>query len=520
MLEERKYISIVVVHRRLMWLHLCAFVMMIILLWRITHVMLYTRLQTRTHVPYVHTIVRGEIVDRHGQLLASSVPSVSSFCFVENIENIELFQQQMQSICPDLKVSLENKKGFVWLQRHMSQSEVQEILDRGIVGVEFAECNKRTYPDREIFAKVVGNTDVDGNGISGIELSHNAALNAREQIKLSLDGKIQYIAYHELMKGMQKFDAKAAAAIVMDVMNGHVLAMCVVEKDKSKSSDFNILMHSSIEPGSCAKILNTALAFENGIGAQEVFDATNPIQIAGFTINDYRGKKRPLTVEEIFKYSSNIGSAKMVDVIGAETQYAFMCRIGLASKMHGLASPLFPQKASRIKAMTMAFGHGFSCAPMQFANIIAGIVNDGLMYEYTLLCDKHTNYKRLVSVETSRKIRALLELNVRNGANRKAYIKGLRIGGKSGTTEKIVSGKYVKNSNYTSFVGAFPMNAPRYLVYVLLDEPHGIPETYGYTTAGWNAAPIAAKIIEQIAVLYAIVPVEEPSIADLEAQLH
>jgi cell division protein FtsI (penicillin-binding protein 3) len=277
---------------------------------------------------------------------------------------------------------------------------------------------------------------------------------------------------------------------------------------------FNRATLGVYEQGSTFKIFNTAMALDSGkVTLQSVFDATNPIKIDRFTINDDHPQRRPLTVPEIFTYSSNIGSAKMAaDVMGPEAQRAFFDKIGflkpLTSQLPELAAPLWPRHWVRINTMTIAYGHGISVTPLHLATGSAAMVNGGILHQPSFVKRAVASDpgKRVIQVKTSQQMRQLLRLNVIQGTGKNAEVKNYEVGGKTGTAEKPSRGGYRQKALISSFVGMFPMSEPKFLVLVSLDEPHGIAETGGYATGGMVSAPSVKTIIENIIALYGILP--------------
>ncbi|HYD06153.1 MAG TPA: penicillin-binding transpeptidase domain-containing protein, partial [Reyranella sp.] len=277
---------------------------------------------------------------------------------------------------------------------------------------------------------------------------------------------------------------------------------------------FNRATLGVYEQGSVFKIFNHAMALDSGkVSMTSVFDATSPIRIDRFTINDDHPQRRPLTVPEVFKYSSNIASAKMAaDVIGPEGQRAFFDKIGflrpLNTQLPELAAPLWPRHWVRINTMTIAFGHGISVTPLHLATGSAAMVNGGILYQPSLVkrASGSDPGKRVIQTKTSQSMRQLLRLNVIEGTGKNADVKGYEVGGKTGTAEKPSRGGYRQKALISSFVGMFPMSEPKFLIVVSLDEPKGLPETGGYATGGWVAAPSVKVIIESIIALYGILP--------------
>jgi cell division protein FtsI (penicillin-binding protein 3) len=276
---------------------------------------------------------------------------------------------------------------------------------------------------------------------------------------------------------------------------------------------FNRATLGVYEQGSTFKIFNTAMALDTGkVTLSSVFDATSPIKIDRFTINDDHAQRRPLTVPELFKFSSNIASAKMAVAMGTETQRAFFDKIGflkpLTTQLTELAAPLYPRHWMTINTMTIAFGHGISVTPLHLATGAAAVVNGGMLYSPSLVKRNAASDpgRRIIQPKTSVMMRQLLRLNVVDGTGKKADVPGYEVGGKTGTAEKAAHGGYRQKALISSFVGMFPMNDPKFVIVVSLDEPKGIAETAGYATAGMVAAPSVKTLVENIASLYGILP--------------
>lgn len=465
--------------------------------------------------------LRADILDRNGCILATSIPTMSAYAVPNDMIDINDAVSKLCSTFKDIDKELlikriKRSKKFVWVKRHMSPAQEQTLLGLGIPGIYLIKTNRRVYPCKDLCSHVVGFTDIDNNGISGLEksLDNRLCKNNSTPLRLSLDVRIQHAVKDELAKSIKKFHAKGGGGVVLDIKTGEILSLVSLPDFDPNSvsnpyspENFNIMTNSAIEPGSSAKIINTALALQYGnINTQTKFDARHPIKVGRSFIDDYHGKYTYLSVEEILKYSSNIGSVKMVLDVGPEKQKLFFKNLGLLDHMDlelgGLQKPIYQKKWSEISAMTISFGHGIAFNPLQYAVSIAGLLNDGVLISPTLLQRKPGDLcirKRVISSNVSKQLCYLLRIDVLEGGNKKAEARGYLVGGKTGTAEKTKNGRYLKNANYTCFVGAFPMTDPKYLVYVVLNEAKGIQETFKFATAGWNAAPTFSNITKKIA---------------------
>jgi len=469
---------------------------------------------------------RADIVDRNGVVLATSVPVMSAFVNPHLLLDPPEAARKIVAVLPefkyeDMKEKLEADKSFLWIKRGLSPREHFLVNRLGIPGLEFQAEERRIYPQGSTGAHIVGYASIDNSGLAGVERYFDQRLQSGEAVQLSIDLRLQRMVEDEIAKAVQKFSAIGATAVVMDVTNGEILAMASLptyDANKAKTITnealFNRATLGVYEQGSTFKIFNTAMALDSGkVTMTSVFDATSPIKIDRFTINDDHPQRRPLTVPEIFKYSSNIGSAKMAaDVIGPEAQKAFFDKIGflkpLTTQLPELAGPLWPRHWVRINTMTIAYGHGISVTPLHLATGSSAMVNGGILYPPSFVKRSANSDpgKRVIQTKTSQWMRQLLRLNVVEGTGKNADVKGYEVGGKTGTAEKPSRGGYRQKALISSFVGMFPMSEPKFLVVVSLDEPHGTKETGGYATGGMVSAPSVKTIIENIIALYGILP--------------
>ena len=470
---------------------------------------------------------RADIVDRNGVVLATSLPVVSAFINPQLLVDPQDAARKIASVLPDLKYEdiknkFETDRTFVWIKRGLTPREHDRVNRLGIPGLEFQAEERRIYPQGTAAAHIVGYASIDNAGLAGIERFFDQQLHSGEPVQLSIDLRLQRLVEEELARAVKKFSAIGATAIVMDVTNGEVLAMASlptydanVAKTITNEALFSRATLGVYEQGSTFKIFNTAMALDSGkVSITSIFDATNPIKIDRFTINDDHPQRRPLTVPEVFTYSSNIASAKMAaDVIGPEGQRAFFDKIGflkpLQTQLPEVAAPLYPRQWARISAMTIAFGHGISVTPLHLATGSAAMINGGILYQPSFIKKRAGTAdggRRVIQVKTSQHMRQLLRLNVVQGTGKHSDVKGYEVGGKTGTAEKPSRGGYRQKALISSFVGAFPMNEPRFMIVVSLDEPKGTADTGGYATGGWVAAPSVRNIIESIVSLYGILP--------------
>ncbi len=475
-------------------------------------------------------IGRADIVDRTGTVLATSLPTASLYADPRRIRDprraAAAIAQVLPEIAPaELEAKLGGDGGFVWIKRNLTPREHHEVNRLGIPGLNFRRETQRIYPHGNLAAHVVGFTDVDSEGLAGIERSFNNALKrADAPVALSLDLRVQHILTEELAATMRDFDAIGAAGIVLDARSGETLAMASLPDfdandagEASGDARFNRASLGLYEMGSVFKIFTIAQALDSGrVSLSNTYDTTKPLRVARFTINDFKPKNRWLSVPEIFMYSSNIGTALMAMDLGTQSQRAFLGNLGLTRaaslELGEVGTPLLPSPWRDINTLTISYGHGMAVSPIQVASAVAAIVNGGVMIPATLIKRGRAAAeagRRVIGKSTSRAMRDLMRLVVRNGTGGKAEAKGFLVGGKTGTSEKLVKGRYARDRRIASFVGAFPMNDPRYVVLIMVDEPKGKKSTFNYATGGWVAAPAMRNVVERIAPILGVAPAIE-----------
>ncbi len=471
---------------------------------------------------------RADIVDRNGVVLATSIRTASLYANAKQVRDPQAAAARLVEVLPDLSrteiaAKLATGRSFIWLKRNLTPRQHYRVNRLGIPGLYFERERRRFYPHGSLTAHSVGFTDVDDRGLGGIERSFDEVLrDSGAPLELSLDLRVQHAMTQELGAAMTEFGAIGAAGMVMDVANGEVLAMVSLpsfdpERPGTASADsrFNRASLGLYEMGSVFKIFTVAMALDEGVVTlRDGYDTSKPIRVARFTINDYHGKNRWLSVPEIFMYSSNIGAARMAIDTGTVAQRSFLERLGLTHpasiELSEVGTPMLPTPWREISTMTIAYGHGLAVSPVQFTSAAAAVVNGGKFHPATLLKrapGEAAEGVRIMDRATSLKMRRLLRLVVRRGTGRKANAEGYLVGGKTGTADKLINGRYARNTRIASFLGAFPMDAPRYVVFAMVDEPKGIERTHGYATGGWVAAPVVRAVIERIGPMLGVAPV-------------
>lgn len=471
---------------------------------------------------------RATMVDRNGEVLATSITTASLYANTTRIQNPKEVATKLSKIFPHLKLQelqkkLASGKSFLWIERHLTPQQKASVIRLGFPGLDFIHDTKRVYPYGSLLSHAVGFVDVDNNGISGLEKGLDEKLRSeKDPVFLSLDVRLQYALCDELKNGIKEFSADGASGMILDIKTGEILAMASLpdfdpNKPNVKKSEtlFNRNTLGVYEMGSTMKVINTALALEHGnISLHTKFDATKPMKVGRFFITDYHGKNTWLDVKDIFLYSSNIGSARMALKTGTEKQIAFMERIGFLKsakcELPEVGSPLSPKKWREANTITISYGYGLSISPLQLSMGVAGLANNGLMPAKPTLLKTNPRevvYKQIVKKGVSSAIIDLLQETVSKGTSGKAKVAGLQVGGKTGTANHRKAhgrGYQSKNVN-TTFVGLFPKK-PRYLVFVMLDNPKATKKTYGFNAAGWNAAPVAGHVIARAAPILGVYP--------------
>ena len=470
---------------------------------------------------------RGSIYDRNGELLATTIKVNSLNINPQEILNKDETIRKLKKIFPELndesfRKKLNTKKRHLNLLREISPNEQVLLLEEGIEGIKIEPRNKRVYPNNNLVSHILGGTNIDGEGIAGIEKSLNKRLLNGKDVTISIHKGIQYITEKILSEQIKKFEAEGGAGIVMNAKNGEIYAITSLPDYNANSYNsifnknlFNRATKGIYELGSTLKLITAAVAFESGhVKESDVFDVSNPLRVSSRTIRDFHPLNYRLNIPEIIVHSSNIGSAKIAEKFGTSTQLKYLKSLGLMDKLNleipELGAPQVRKDGKLLSTMTISYGHGIAITLGHLASATATIVNDGFHVKPTLLISNPNQLnERIFSSETSKKMKSIMRLVVssKHGTAKKAQATGYLVGGKTGTAEKVSqTGGYSKNQNIVAFTAAYPMNNPQFVISIMIDNPKGQKFSFGYRTAGWVAAPVIKKLVTRISPILNIKP--------------
>jgi cell division protein FtsI (penicillin-binding protein 3) len=481
---------------------------------------------------------RPDILDRNGEVLATDIRTVSLFAEPNKVVDPDEAVEKLTTVLPDLDMKGTYKKlanrnsHFAWLRRQLTPKQQSQILALGIPGIGFRPEKRRFYPGGATAAHILGYVNVDNRGVAGMEkyiddqgLADLASVGMTsdqplEPVKLSIDVRVQNIVRDVVVNAVKNYEAKGAGAVVLDIHTGEVLAMASAPDfdpnnpmEGAKEGWLNRMSNGTFEMGSTFKTFSLAMALDTGkVNLNSSFDATQPIRIGGFTIHDFHGQRRWLTLPEVFQYSSNVGTARIIDIVGMEAQKDYLTKLGLLTKMKTelpeIKMPSQPKVWKKINSVTISFGHGVSTTPLQTAVAGAALMNGGKLIEPTFLPRTMEQANEVAEVvvkkSTSDDVRYLFKLNGIKGSGRNADVPGFNVGGKTGTADKVVNGRYATNLNFNAFLAAFPIDNPRYVVLTFCDEPHNGEK--GQNIAAYTAAPMVKNIIARAAPILGVEP--------------
>lgn len=490
---------------------------------------------------------RADIVDRQGRILATNLQTHSLYAHPQEMIEPEATAIALAKIFPDLDEArlikdFTGARKFLWIKRKLSPEQQQEVHDIGEPGLHFGPREMRLYPNGRLASHILGGYGFGVEGVGAAELIGTAGVEKAfdtylrdpaelgRPLELSLDMTIQTAVERILFGGMRLMNAKGAAAVLMDVHTGELISMAslpdfdpndrpvpLTQGDQSDDPLFNRAVQGVYELGSTFKILTTAQAMDLGlVNAATQVDSNAPLKWGKFQINEFRRRNYgpTLSVADIIRKSSNVGTANIALMIGQKRQRAFFTELGLfdATPVELVeapgAKPLLPPRWSEIVTITTSYGHGMSASPLHLATAYASVLNGGTKVTPTLLKRTHVEPgHRVVSQEVSRLSRDMLRLVVTDGTASLGDVPGYHVAGKTGTADKPKPrGGYYDDKVIATFASVFPANDPKYVLVVTLDEPVETSGEKPRRTAGWTAVPVAAEIIRRVAPLLGLRP--------------
>ena len=482
-------------------------------------------------------MMRGDITDRNGQVLARTMEAWSIGIHTDRLLTPpEVLAVKLADLIPEktapeylamIRTRQASRTPFTYLKRRAMPELVAAMNNLGEPGIAYAREPERLYPQTTLAAHVLGYTDLAGRGVSGMERVLNPQLSGANgraaPVALSIDARVQATMESELYAVMVDQQAAGAGGIVLDVHTGEIVALVSLpvfnpNKPQGNRNDAlwrNAMTQSVYELGSTFKPITVAKAMDSGVvtSMAKRYDATAPIKVGGFTIHDDHPLGRWLNVPEMLIHSSNIVTARIADQLGEQRIAALYRDLHFDAapdvELRERGRPIWPTYWSRSTVMTIGYGHGIAVTPLHLATAYAALVNGGIWRPSTLMRidpGKAPKGKRVFSAATSDRMRQLLRLIVTDGTGRSANASGMRVGGKTGTAEKPSGGGYAKHSIVATFAAAFPMDAPRYVVIGMVDEPKGSAISRGQRTAAYTVAPAVGRIIARAGPMLGIIP--------------
>ena len=476
---------------------------------------------------------RADIVDRNGVALARTIEAWAIGIHPRRVigDRAEL-ARQLHALMPErsadqYRALLSAESNYLYLARRAVPELVEAVNALGEPAIVFNREPERLYPQTALAGHILGWTDFDGHGVAGMERVLEDRLTApvsrAQPVALSIDTRVQAAMESELASAVTALSAEGGTGIVLDVDTGEIIAMAsapTFNPNAAGRSDASALYNRATmgvyELGSTFKPITIAAALEAGVvtGMAQRWDASSPVPIGRFRISDDHPQGRPLTIPEILVHSSNIASARIADAMGADRMQAAFRAVGFDEPAHielaERSRTLFPREWSRATVLTSGFGHGVAVTPLHLASAYAALVNGGVWRPATLMRiepGRAPQGRRVYSEATSHRMRQLLRMIVQHGTGRRGEAPGFRVGGKTGTAEKVATGGgYSRRVNVSTFAAAFPMDRPRYVVLVMMDAPRGNEETHFLTTAAWTAAPVVSRVISRTGPLLGIIP--------------
>jgi cell division protein FtsI (penicillin-binding protein 3) len=487
---------------------------------------------------------RADITDRNGTILAVSLPGAELYADPKQVKDPAGAVAKLAGVLAGLDQAatyrrLTSGKDFVYLDRKLTPQEELAVNALGIPGVNFEDTEKRHYPEGDLAAHILGGVDVGGQGVAGVEAYFQSRLTANPApLALSIDIGIEGIVHQELAAAINEFKSPGGCAIVMNAHTGEVLAMVSLPDYDTEdlgtaaaNNRFNRCVTGNYEPGSVFKLQTISMALDSGlVHYWDYFDTTHPLHVGRFTITDFEPVSIWMAVPQILNVSSNIGASRIATILGPQIEQQWYEKQGFFNKLPiqlpEASPPLYPSRSNwgLSTTMTVSFGNGIAVSPLHLITGVLPIVNGGIRYNPTLLAVDPAGAQpqgvRVMSQSTSDMMRKLMTGVVLSGTGTAAAVPGYVVGGKTGTAQVVgPGGRYLLHTNNASFMAAFPMNDPQYVIYVLVLQPHADATTHGFTTGGIIAAPTVGRIIARIGPMLGVLPAGGDELAALDASL-
>jgi len=502
---------------------------------------------------------RADILDRNGRILATNLVTHSLYAEMRYMIDGARAARELARIFPDLDEQrlaerlTDPARRFDWIRARVSPEQAQAAHDIGEPGLLLGPREMRLYPNGALAAHVLGGTSygeqgvtaAEIQGVAGIEYTANNRLAdpdlADVPVSLSLDLGVQAVVEEVLLGGIQMLNANGGSAILMDAHTGEVVALASAPTfdpnnrpappanryEQAESPLFNRAVQGLYELGSVMKAFAVAQALDLGLVSPETMvDTRGPLRMGRFAIQDFHDYGAQMSVEQVFVRSSNIGTARLAQMIGPERQRDFLASLGFLEPLSlqlpeaARARPQQPERWGELSSMTISYGHGLSLTPMHLAAGYAALVNGGTLVEPTLTRRTDTTPgPRVISEETSRIMRSLFRSVVTDGTASLGEVAGYGVGGKTGTADKPnPDGGYYEDRVVATFAGAFPMNDPRYVIVVTMDEPQETSGPVARRTAGWTVVPVAAEMVRRVAPVLGMRP-QDPAVIEAGVRL-
>lgn len=477
---------------------------------------------------------RGDLVDRHGEILATSLEAYSLYADPEQVWDAEETAQALATVLPRLDAAelasrLDSNRRFIWVRRGLSPRQRQAVFELGLPGLGFRREPRRVYPRGQLAAHALGFTTIDGDGAAGAERAFDEALSAGETVALTLDLRVQYALEDALSAAQDQYRASAALGVVTDVRTGEILAMASSPTfdpnqpaEASAEERRNRTAAAVYELGSIFKTFTVAIALDAGVTALDaILPTSDGLSLGALELAD-PGRARDMSVAQVFVRSSNVGAALLALATGEDRQRAYLERLGLLARapleLAESAAPLLPSQWNEVERATLSYGYGLAVSPVSFMAAFGAVANGGEYLPPRLrLADPDTplTARRALSEQTSAAMLRLLRLAVERGTGVRADVPGYLVAGKTGTAERAASGGYDPDRLVSSFAAVFPYDEPRYAVLITLEDPQGAEEDDGRASAGYTAAPTTAAVIARIAPVLGVARRDDPLLAAL-----